>query len=33
MFTMLGTPDKEHIVLETPRDVADQLPQLVKAVL
>jgi hypothetical protein len=35
MFTMLGTPkqDKEHIVLETPHDVTEQRPQLVKAVL
>jgi serine/threonine protein kinase/formylglycine-generating enzyme required for sulfatase activity len=35
MFNMLGTPkkDKEHIVLETPHDVTEQRPQLVKAVL
>ncbi len=35
MFRMLGTPekDKEHIVLETPHDVTEQRPQLVKAVL
>jgi serine/threonine protein kinase/formylglycine-generating enzyme required for sulfatase activity len=35
MFTMLGTPkeDKQHIVLETPHDVTEQRPQLVKAVL
>ena len=35
MFAMLGTPkkDKEHIVLETPHDVTEQRPQLVKAVL
>jgi serine/threonine protein kinase/dienelactone hydrolase len=35
MFTMLGTPkkDKEHVVLETPHDVTEQRPQLVKAVL
>jgi len=35
MFAMLGTAkkDKEHIVLETPHDVTEQRPQLVKAVL
>jgi hypothetical protein len=35
MFNMLGTPlkDKQHIVLETPHDVTEQRPQLVKAVL
>ena len=35
MFTMLGTPkkDKQHTVLETPHDVTEQRPQLVKAVL
>lgn len=35
MFNMLGTApkDKEHIVLETPHDVTEQRPQLVKAVL
>ena len=35
MFAMLGTPkkDKEHVVLETPHDVTEQRPQLVKAVL
>ena len=35
MFTMLGTPkkDKQHLVLETPHDVTEQRPQLVKAVL
>jgi serine/threonine protein kinase len=35
MFTMLGTrkKDKEHIVLDTPHDVTEQRPQLVKAVL
>jgi pimeloyl-ACP methyl ester carboxylesterase len=35
LFKMLGTPekDKEHIVLETPHDVTEQRPQLVKAVL
>jgi hypothetical protein len=35
MFNMLGTPsaDKQHLVLETPHDVTEQRPQLVKAVL
>jgi len=35
LFKMLGTPekDKEHIVLETPHDVTEQRPLLVKAVL
>jgi dienelactone hydrolase len=35
MFAMLGTPkkDKEYVVLETPHDVTEQRPQLVKAVL
>lgn len=35
LFNMLGTPqkDKQHIVLETPHDVNEQRPQLVKAVL
>jgi serine/threonine protein kinase/dienelactone hydrolase len=35
LFNALGTPkkDKEHIVLETPHDVTEQRPQLVKAVL
>jgi hypothetical protein len=35
MFAMLGTPtkDKQHVVLETPHDVSEQRPQLVKAVL
>jgi energy-converting hydrogenase Eha subunit F len=35
LFAMLGTPnqDKEHIVLETPHDVTEQRPQLVKSVL
>jgi dienelactone hydrolase len=35
MFNMLGTPakEKQHIVLETPHDVTEQRPQLVKAVL
>jgi energy-converting hydrogenase Eha subunit F len=32
---MLGSPkkDKQHLVLETPHDVTEQRPQLVKAVL
>jgi eukaryotic-like serine/threonine-protein kinase len=32
---MLGTParDKRHVVLDTPHDVTEQRPQLVKAVL
>jgi eukaryotic-like serine/threonine-protein kinase len=35
MFSMLGTPkqDKQHVILETPHDVTEQRPQLVKAVL
>jgi dienelactone hydrolase len=35
LFTMLGTPaqDKSHVVLETPHNVTEQRPQLVKAVL
>jgi serine/threonine protein kinase/dienelactone hydrolase len=35
LFTMLGTPkkDKEHVILESPHDVTEQRPQLVKAVL
>jgi len=35
MFNMLGTPpaDKQHLILETPHDVTEQRPQLVKAVL
>ncbi|HEX4004892.1 MAG TPA: protein kinase [Acidobacteriaceae bacterium] len=35
LFAMLGTPagDKEHVVLETPHDVTEQRPLLVKAVL
>ncbi|MGA7158880.1 MAG: bifunctional serine/threonine-protein kinase/formylglycine-generating enzyme family protein [Acidobacteriaceae bacterium] len=35
MFNMLGTPakDKQHIVLETPHDVTEDRPRLVKAVL
>jgi predicted esterase len=35
LFKMLGTPesDKRHVVLETPHDVTEQRPQLVKAVL
>ena len=35
LFAMLGTPtgDKRHVVLETPHDVTEQRPQLVKAVL
>jgi hypothetical protein len=32
---MLGTPagEKEHVVLDTPHDVTEQRPALVKAVL
>ena len=35
LFAQLGTPpkDKSHVVLDTPHDVTDQRPQLVKAVL
>ena len=35
LFNTLGTPkqDKQHIILETPHDVTEQRPQLVKAVL
>jgi formylglycine-generating enzyme required for sulfatase activity/predicted Ser/Thr protein kinase/dienelactone hydrolase len=35
LFAMLGTPaaDKRHLVLDTPHDVTEQKPQLVKAVL
>jgi len=35
MFDMLGTPpkDKQHIVLETPHDVTEDRPKLVKGVL
>jgi serine/threonine protein kinase/dienelactone hydrolase len=35
MFEMLGTPPdkKQHLVLDTPHDVTEQRPQLVKAVL
>src|SRR5665213_1925930 len=35
LFNMLGTPDKDksHVILETPHDVEQQRPQLVKAVL
>jgi pimeloyl-ACP methyl ester carboxylesterase len=35
MFAMLGTPagEKEHVVLDTPHDVTEQRPALVKAVL
>jgi dienelactone hydrolase len=35
LFNMLGSPkkDKQHLVLETPHDVTEQRPQLVKAVL
>jgi dienelactone hydrolase len=35
MFEMLGAPtaDKSHVVLDTPHDVTEQRPQLVKAVL
>jgi dienelactone hydrolase len=35
LFAMLGTPaqDKSHVVLDTPHDVTEQRPQLIKAVL
>ncbi len=35
LFNMLGTPEKDkvHVILETPHDVTEQRPQLVKAVL
>ncbi|HMH15870.1 MAG TPA: protein kinase [Edaphobacter sp.] len=35
LFNMLGTPaeDKKHVILETPHDVTEQRPQLVRAVL
>jgi eukaryotic-like serine/threonine-protein kinase len=35
LFAQLGTPeqDKRHVVLDTPHDVTDQRPQLVKTVL
>ncbi|MGB7022693.1 MAG: hypothetical protein WBD73_02755, partial [Candidatus Acidiferrales bacterium] len=35
LFRVLGTPDadKRHVVLDTPHDVREQRPQLVKAVL
>ena len=35
LFAMLGTPadDKRHVVLDTPHDVTQQRPQLVKVVL
>jgi pimeloyl-ACP methyl ester carboxylesterase len=35
LFEMLGAPtaDKSHVVLDTPHDVTEQRPQLVKAVL
>ncbi len=35
MFNMLGTPpkDKKHIVLDTPHDVTEDRPKLVKGVL
>jgi eukaryotic-like serine/threonine-protein kinase len=35
LFEMLGTPaqDKRHVVLESPHDVTEQRPQLIKAVL
>jgi serine/threonine protein kinase/formylglycine-generating enzyme required for sulfatase activity/dienelactone hydrolase len=35
LFEMLGTPaeDKRHVILETPHDVTEQRPQLMKAVL
>ena len=35
LFAMLGTPagEKRHVVLDTPHDVTEQRPQLVKAVL
>jgi len=35
MFNMLGTSakDKRHLVLDTPHDVTEQRPQLVRGVL
>jgi len=35
LFAMLGTPaaDKRHVILDTPHDVTEQRPQLVRAVL
>jgi serine/threonine protein kinase/dienelactone hydrolase len=35
LFTMLGTraEDKSHVILDTPHDVTEQRPQLIKAVL
>lgn len=35
LFAMLGTPpsDKRHVLLDTPHDVTEQRPQLVRAVL
>ena len=35
MFQMLGTPeaDKRHVVLDTPHDVTQRRPELVKEVL
>jgi serine/threonine protein kinase/dienelactone hydrolase len=35
LFEMLGTPpaDKSHVILDTPHDVTEQRPQLVKTVL
>ncbi len=35
LFLMLGTPDseKEHVILDTPHDVREQRPELVKIVL
>ena len=35
LFAMLGTPtgDKRHVILDTPHDVTEERPQLVKAVL
>jgi pimeloyl-ACP methyl ester carboxylesterase len=35
LFRMLGTApaDKRHVILETPHDVTEQRPQLVRAVL
>jgi serine/threonine protein kinase len=35
LFNMLGTPpkDKQHILLDTPHDVTEQRPQLIKSVL
>jgi hypothetical protein len=35
LFNMLGTPpkDKQHIILNTPHDVTEQRPQLIKSVL